>query len=149
MTHYLQHQNDFTNPDIANTYDETSLWASRFGVLLLDLLTLRRDLRVLDVACGTGFPLFELAHTLGSSCRLTGLDNWPAALERARLKLRTYADPNVDLVQADAAHMPFPDAEFDLITCNLGINNFDDPPAVIAECYRITKPEAARSSPAT
>jgi arsenite methyltransferase len=46
----------------------------------------------------------------------------------------------VTIVEADAAAMPFPDAQFDLITCNLGLNNFADPAAVLAECFRVAKP---------
>jgi SAM-dependent methyltransferase len=45
-------------------------------------------------------------------------------------------------VQADGAAMPFANETFDLITSNLGINNFTDPPAVIAECRRVARPGA-------
>jgi SAM-dependent methyltransferase len=46
---------------------------------------------------------------------------------------------NVSLVEGDGAKLPFPDRSFDLITSNLGINNFDDPPAVFEECGRVAK----------
>jgi len=36
--------------------------------------------------------------------------------------------------------MPFANAQFDLITCNPGLNNFVDPPAAVAECFRVAKP---------
>lgn len=133
----------FTRPNFAHdAYDELSLWASRFGTLLLDNLELRPDVRGLDVACGAGFPLFELAHVHGPSSHWTGVDIWADALERARRKRAVYGDTNVEIVEADGGSMPFEDETFDLITSNLGINNFEDPPKVIAECHRVAKPGA-------
>jgi arsenite methyltransferase len=133
----------FTRPNFAHdAYDELSLWASRFGTLLLDNLELRQEVRGLDLACGAGFPLFELAHMHGPSSHWTGVDIWADALERARRKRAVYGDTNVELVEADGASMPFDDETFDLITSNLGINNFEDPLKVIAECRRVAKPGA-------
>jgi arsenite methyltransferase len=133
----------FTRPNFAHdAYDELSFWSSRFGALLLDSLELRPGVRGLDVACGAGFPLFELAHVHGPSSHWTGVDIWADALERARRKRAVYGDTNVEIVEADAASMPFDDETFDLITSNLGINNFDDPPRAMAECRRVAKPGA-------
>jgi arsenite methyltransferase len=33
--------------------------------------------------------------------------------------------------------MPFPDAQFDLLVCNIGINNFADARAALRECRRV------------
>ncbi|GCE06026.1 class I SAM-dependent methyltransferase [Dictyobacter aurantiacus] len=142
MLNYLRFTCDLDQPLTASAIDECSLWASRFGSLLLDNLELHADLHILDLACGTGFPLFELAHMYGTSCRVTGIDNWKEGIERARAKLDVYQLPNVQIVEADAAHLPFPAESFDLITANLGINNFTDPEVVLAECFRVGRPEA-------
>jgi ubiquinone/menaquinone biosynthesis C-methylase UbiE len=132
-----------THPDYAGgAYDELSFWSSRFGALLFEQLELRDGVRGLDVACGTGFPLFELAHTHGPSSHFTGVDVWPAAIERARRKLAVYGLTNVELHTADAVSMPFAEASFDLITSNLGVNNFADPPAAMRECFRVARPGA-------
>ena len=139
MTEYLQHKNDFNTPEEASAFDQTSFWCARFGTLLFDHLELRRNLSILDLGCGTGFPLFELADVFGRSCQVTGIDVWQEGLARARAKLQAYGMPNVTIIEGDGAAMPFPDAQFDLITCNLGLNNFPDPPAVVAECFRVTK----------
>ena len=131
------------HPDFADAvYDELSFWGSHFGALLFEHLELRRGVRGLDVACGAGFPLFELAFVHGPSSRFTGLDLWREALNRARRKIEVYGLTNVDVCEADGVSMPFDDESFDLITSNLGINNFTDPPAVIAECRRIARPGA-------
>jgi ubiquinone/menaquinone biosynthesis C-methylase UbiE len=123
-------------------FDEASLWSARFGLFLLNRLPLRPNLDILDLACGTGFPLFELAHMYGATCRVTGVDSWKDSVERARAKLNIYQLPNVRVLEADAAHLPFEDDAFDLIVSNLGVNNFADPYAVFAECFRVAKPGA-------
>jgi arsenite methyltransferase len=140
LTQYLQHKND--PAEIAEVFDEVTFWASRFGALLFDNLQLRHDLGILDVGCATGFPLFELAQAHGPSCRATGIDIWRETLPRAQARKRVYPQENVSIVGADAASMPFPAATFDLIVSNLGINNFADPEAVMAECSRVAKPGA-------
>jgi arsenite methyltransferase len=140
LTQYLQHKND--PAAIAEVFDEVTFWASRFGALLFDNLQLHPKLRILDVGCATGFPLFELAQAHGPSCRATGIDIWRETLPRAQARKRIYHQENVFIVGANAASMPFPAAIFDLIVSNLGINNFADPQAVMAECFRVARPGA-------
>ncbi len=140
MTQYLHQKHD--PPELARTIDQLSFWASRFGALLFDNLDLRPNLNILDIGCATGFPLFEIAQVHGPSCRVTGIDLWQEALTRAAAKQRLIPQENVSLVQADAAHLPFANAAFDLIVSNLGVNNFDDAPAVMSECYRVANPGA-------
>ena len=92
-----------SNPDYAEgAYDELSFWSSRFGALLFEHLELRPDVTGLDIACGTGFPLFELAHAHGPSSHFTGLDVWPEAIRRAQRKLAVYGLTNVALQEGDA-----------------------------------------------
>lgn len=130
----------FTHPDFAGgAYDELSFWSSRFGSLLFEHLELRRGVRGLDVACGSGFPLFELAHAHGPSSHFTGVDLWHEGLLRAHRKNGVFALRNVALVRGDAHALPFPDASFDLVTSNLGVNNFDDPPRAMRECFRVAR----------
>jgi arsenite methyltransferase len=142
MPDYLHVSYDPNDPEIASAVDQVSLWAARFGHFLLDHLDLRPNQNILDVACGTGFPLFELAQMHGASCRVTGVDIWQQGLARARLKAQAYRCPNVQIVEADASRLPFANATFDLIVSNLGVNNFADPAAVLAECFRVGKPGA-------
>lgn len=133
---------DFTKPELASVFDELSFWSSRFGALLVDNLVIRKHQRILDIGCATGFPLFELAHIHGPTCTLVGVDIWKAALDRARHKRDIYGLTNVELIEADASQLPFPEASFDLIVSNLGINNFADPDAVIKECFRVAADRA-------
>ena len=139
MRDFLDHPPGWTPPRLAEMYDETSFWSARFGALLFDHLEIRRGIRGLDVGCGTGFPLIELAHLHGPSSHFTGIDISADALERARVKLGLHGLTNVDIIEADAASMPFPDAEFDLLVCNIGINNFAGARAALRECRRVAR----------
>lgn len=131
---------NFDTPDVAAAYDELPLWSAMFGELLLEHVPLHAGAHVLDAGCGTGFPLFELAGRLGPRARVTGIDLWRSALARARFKKRIYDVPQVALVEANAASLPFRDASFDLVTSNLGVNNFADPAGALRECARVLRP---------
>ena len=142
MRDFLHRTYDLTQPESASAFDQVSFWSARFGFLLFKHLELLPNLNILDLACGTGFPLLELAQVYGTSCQVTGIDIWKEAVERARLKLKVYQLPNVQILEADAAHLPFQKGAFDLIISHLGVNNFADQEAVFAECFRVAKPKA-------
>jgi ubiquinone/menaquinone biosynthesis C-methylase UbiE len=120
-------------------WDELSLWSAMAGQLLLDHVPMVGR-SVLDLGCGAGFPALELAERLGTSARVVGVDPWAVALRRAAAKRNLWPVPNADLVRGDAARLPFPDAAFDLIVSNLGVNNFEDAGRVFAECRRVIAP---------
>lgn len=126
----------------ASMFDEMSFWSSRFGALLFDELELRDDIDALDIGCGAGFPLIELAARHGERCRFTGIDVWKDAIERARAKIEWLGMTNVKVVEGDGARLPFDDASFDLIVSNLGVNNFENADAVFAECARVARKNA-------
>jgi len=136
---FLDFEADFSSPRVAQTYDELPLWSAMFGLLLVDEVPLTGVRTALDVACGTGFPLIELAERLGSRAHVHGLDPWTAGLARAADKIASRATSNITLHEGGAAAMPFDDGTFDLIVSNLGLNNFDDRVAAIRECRRAAK----------
>lgn len=140
MTTYLSQQT--TMAELAEEFDELTSWASRFGALLFDNLELRPHLRILDIGCATGFPLFELARVHGPSSSVIGIDIWQDALAHITAKKRVYKQENVGAAAADASQLPFAASSFDLIVSNLGINNFSDPHASFSECYRVAAPGA-------
>ncbi len=110
--------------------------------------------RVLDLCCGTGDLTAALQRlrpsASGTSCTvcapsatdtpahpITGLDFSAEMLSRARTK---YASSNILWVEADAMHLPYPDASFDLVTSAFGFRNLTNYPAALAEIYRVLRP---------
>lgn len=131
MTH------DFDSPAFVDAYDELPLWSASFGSVLLERVPLDAGTIALDVGCGTGFPLLELAQRLGPGSFVHGLDPWMTAVIRAERKRRQWGVQNAAVHVGDAARMPFRNAVFHLVVSNLGLNNFADPHASIAECRRV------------
>ncbi len=136
---FLDFRADFSSPRILGAYDEMPLWSAMFGLLLLDEVPLANVHTALDVGCGTGFPLIELAERLGPAAHVYGIDPWAAGLARAAEKIGHRATPNITLHEGSATSMPFADATFDLIVSNLGLNNFDDREGAIRECRRVSR----------
>ena len=131
---------DFGSREFVDAYDELPLWSAAFGLLLFQHVPLRANTIALDVGCGTGFPLLELAQRLGPGSAVHGLDPWAPALLRANRKRRQWQITNAQLHLGTAAAMPFRTGAFDLVVSNLGVNNFDDPAASLAECRRVLRP---------
>jgi demethylmenaquinone methyltransferase/2-methoxy-6-polyprenyl-1,4-benzoquinol methylase len=88
---------------------------------------------VLDVATGTGLVAAAL---LDRGFRVTGLDQSPEMLARARARL----GQSVDLVEASAERIPFADASFDHLTFTYLLRYVDDPGATLGELARVVRP---------
>ena len=139
MTNYLNKKIDYLESDITNTCDELQLWSSPFGLLLLENFPIGEYSSYLDIGCGTGFPLIEIAQRLGNKCTSVGIDPWAEAVKRTATKIWTLQLENISVIEGDASIIPFPNQHFDLITSNLGINNFEQPDKVLSECHRVLK----------
>ncbi|HEY4106460.1 MAG TPA: methyltransferase domain-containing protein [Polyangiaceae bacterium] len=95
--------------------------------------------RILDVACGTGSALKQLALAHPAE-KYWGLDLSPFYLQQARQKLAHVKD--LSLVVENAEQMPFADASFD-VACSIFL--FHELPErarhnVLAEMRRVLKP---------
>lgn len=139
MREYLDFAIDTGSDAFVAAFDELTLWSATAGLLLLRHVPLTAC-SVLDVGCGTGFPLLELAERSGPSSRVVGVDVWAPALQRAAMKAKAQGASHVEVVACDAASLPFEDDAFDVIVSNLGLNNFDDAPAVMRACARVLRP---------
>ena len=95
--------------------------------------------RVLDVACGTGRTLHQLAHA-HPTLRLYGVDLSPAYVKLARSRLRHVAELSLAVDNAEA--LPYADATFDAAT---SVYLFHELPRnarrnVVREMRRVVKP---------
>jgi ubiquinone/menaquinone biosynthesis C-methylase UbiE len=130
---------DATHPEHVALYDEMPLWSAQAGALLLDHVPLTAR-RALDVGCGAGFPLLELAERLGPGALTVGVDPWAQALSRAARKLAVWPVPQAALVRGDGAALAFREHAFDLVVSNLGVNNFANAEQALRECLRVLAP---------
>jgi demethylmenaquinone methyltransferase/2-methoxy-6-polyprenyl-1,4-benzoquinol methylase len=88
---------------------------------------------VLDVATGTGLVARELRRR---GHRVTGLDQSPEMLALARARF----GEAVELVEASADAIPFPDGSFDHLTVTYLLRYVDDPGATLRELARVVRP---------
>lgn len=93
---------------------------------------------VLDLACGSGDVLYELARNDRGQSAL-GLDFSREMLDRARKKLRP-TDPAVELVQGDALQLPVQSRTYRGVTCAFGVRNFRSRPEAFREAHRVLQP---------
>src|SRR5258708_3128171 len=105
--------------------------------LELALLRCPAPARVLDVGCGTGLLLRDLARRLPGAACLAGVDAAAGMIEQARAKA---GDPRLRFEQGTAERLPFPDAAFDLVISTTSFDHWTDQRAGLAECHRVLAP---------
>lgn len=92
-------------------------------------------LRVIDVGCGTGHLLLALSNRLHTPLRLYGLDFSDSAVRRSRQLV-----PSVEFVVASAYELPYPDDNFDMVTCTETLEHLQWPEEALKEMFRVLKP---------
>lgn len=95
---------------------------------------------VIDVGCGCGETVLELAHRLGPSGHVLGVDVSEAMSARARERIAAQKLANADVIIADAATYAFPPAAADLLFSRFGVMFFADPSAAFANLRRAMRP---------
>jgi ubiquinone/menaquinone biosynthesis C-methylase UbiE len=92
---------------------------------------------LLEIAAGTGVVTRLLARSLPPTVSIIATDlNQPmvdfaaAQANAARITWR----------QADASHLPFPSASFDIVICQFGVMFFPDKVAAYREVHRVLRP---------
>lgn len=108
---------------------------------LISRLELRPGSRVLEVSIGTGANVPYLSEDIGPGGRLVGLDISMGMLEQCRKRVCSIG-ASVDLVEGEAAYLPFPENSFDAVLHFGAINEFGDKKQAIDEMIRVAKPGA-------
>jgi arsenite methyltransferase len=139
MSHFVKTKYDLNSTEVVSVIDELPLWSAPFGLRLLEMIKMKKNISVLDIGFGLGFPLLEIAMRLGDSCRVYGIDPWEAAASRVKSKIEIYGIKNVELFTGFAENIPLIDKSIDLIISNNGINNVEDQEKVFSECRRISR----------
>ena len=103
---------------------------------LVDHVGVSPNERVLDVATGTGHVALAAARRSAES---VGIDYVPGLLEIARRRAEA-EDLVVELAEADAEHLPYDDASFDVVMSAIGVMFAADHDAAGRELVRVTRP---------
>jgi len=128
----------------------TRAWADQYARMdravaaltreLLDLAAPQPGERVLDIGCGPGTTVLELAKHVGPGGHVLGADVSQPSVARTRERIAATGLRQAEAVVADASVRPFAPDSFDLAFSRFGIMFFSDPMAAFANVRRAMKP---------
>ncbi len=96
---------------------------------------------VVDLGCGAGADACVAALLVGNAGRVIGIDCTPAMITKARGNAVASGFTNLEFYEADMTSLPVVDACADIVISNGAINLSTDKKRVLAEAYRILRPE--------
>lgn len=117
----------------SHSYDISARLQRYSGKHLLPWLPENRDLKILDLGCGTGFFTQRLAEKYQ---HVFGVD-----LSKDMLNFsRQNRSKNIHWVNGDAMHLPFQDNSIDIVYSNLVLQWCTPLSLALKEIYRVLKP---------
>ncbi len=94
---------------------------------------------VLDVGCGTGDLMVDLAESISPGVLGVGIDSSNEMIRIARQRSQDRG-LRVKFAVGDACRLPFAAAAFDGVHCERVLMHFDDPEAAVREMSRVLVP---------
>ncbi len=95
--------------------------------------------RILDIGCGLGHEVQELASLVGSDGRVVGVDNNAPLIAEARRRTEGSHTP-LEFFVGDAGKLEFSDNAFDLCRAERFLIFLEDPEKALAEMVRVVRP---------
>jgi SAM-dependent methyltransferase len=98
--------------------------------------------RVIDIGCGCGATVLELARRVGPNGHVRGLDISVPMAARAQERIAAAGFDNAEVLVSDASTHAFPQGETDLLFSRFGVMFFADPAGAFANLRRAMRPGA-------
>jgi SAM-dependent methyltransferase len=130
--------NDSAGKAWAEVADLTDLQLSPLGLRAIEALSPRIGEAILDVGCGAGQSVLQLADRVGPGGRVTAVDIAPPLLELARRRAAGLAQ--VDFIECDAQNLALAERSIDCVFSRFGVMAFRDPVAAFANFRRMMRP---------
>ena len=130
-------------PHSAEYFGETRdhWWNADFVALMARRWDLGAVSSALDVGAGLGHWGRLLLPHLRPDARLAGIDREPAWVAGARARAAAAGlGSRAEYLLAAAERLPFPDAAFDLVTCQTVLMHVPDVESVLREMLRVLRP---------
>ncbi len=93
--------------------------------------------RVLDIGCGTGYLLRQLAGQYPMATDLAGIDPAPSMIEVAA---RSADDERLRFSTGAAERLPYPNGSFHLVVSTTSFDHWSNQGAGLRECARVLVP---------
>jgi ubiquinone/menaquinone biosynthesis C-methylase UbiE len=100
---------------------------------------LQRDMRALDVGCGTG-AVTRIMARITAPGHVVGVDISASRLRQAR-KLAATEGVKAEFIEGDACRLPLPSSSFDYAWSQFLFEYLPEPERALAELSRVTRPE--------
>jgi SAM-dependent methyltransferase len=118
--------------------DLLDLQLSPLGQRAIDMLAPRQSEVIVDVGCGAGQTVLQLADRVGPEGQVVGVDIAPLLLDRARV--RAAGLKQVSFIECDASQLRLPKKSVDCIFSRFGVMRFADPIAAFSNFRSFMKP---------
>jgi ubiquinone/menaquinone biosynthesis C-methylase UbiE len=128
---------------------QTRIWADDYEVIdrlfagltrvALDHAAPKLGERVIDIGCGSGTTVLELAARVGQSGYVLGADVSKPSVEKARERIAAAGVQQAEITLCDVSTHTFPANSFDLVFSRFGVMFFADPVAAFANIHQAMK----------
>jgi SAM-dependent methyltransferase len=124
----------------ADQYERMDRAVADLTKALLDMAAPQPGERVLDIGCGAGSSVLELATHGGPGGHVLGADISNQSVIRARQRIAAAELRHAEVIFADVSCHAFAPNSFDLVFSRFGVMFFRDPQAAFANVRRAMKP---------
>jgi ubiquinone/menaquinone biosynthesis C-methylase UbiE len=107
----------------------------------LDLAAPKLGERVIDIGCGSGTTVLELAACVGPSGYVLGADVSKPSVEKGQERIAAAGAHQAEIMLCDVSTYVFPANSFDLVFSRFGVMFFADPIATLANIRKAMKPD--------
>ncbi len=104
---------------------------------LVSLLDVRAGIHFLDVGCGTGWAVGEVAKLVKDQGLFYGIDLSPRMIEKAKENFGS--KENFYFIQSSSESIPLEDDFFDTLICTNSFHHYLHPDKALSEMYRLLK----------
>jgi ubiquinone/menaquinone biosynthesis C-methylase UbiE len=122
----------------SSTYgaDRIASWFSYYQAYALNSFNILENANFLDVGCGTGWAVTEIAKKLkfGKAC---GMDISSQMIKKARADAGKI--PNIDFCIANAEYIPYQDESFNFVLSTFSLHHYLNPLQALCEIKRVMK----------
>jgi len=126
---------------VASTYGQVGPnYFAYAGRHLVERIGIAEGAQVLDVAAGRGANLFSAAETVGPHGQVIGIDLASGMVQETTAEIKRRKLSHVSILQMDAEHLTFPDADFDYVLCGFAIFFFPHLEQALSEFFRVLRP---------
>jgi ubiquinone/menaquinone biosynthesis C-methylase UbiE len=120
----------------AGDFGEVAKFTAAEAEAFVNRLSIDPKTELLDVACGSGNIAIPAAR---KGAIVTGVDIAPNLVEQARARAKS-ENIKAEFREGDAEQLPFPDAQFDVVTSMFGAMFAPRPDLVASELARVCRP---------